>query len=54
MITHNEKPNILIFMTDQQQLQVTMPGHPCKTPHLDKFSAEGIRSPDEQYIRLGI
>jgi arylsulfatase A-like enzyme len=37
------KPNILIFMTDQQQAAVTRPDHPCKTPHLDAFGAQGVR-----------
>jgi arylsulfatase A-like enzyme len=36
-------PNILVFMTDQEQAAVTMPGHPCRTPHLDRFAAEGVR-----------
>jgi len=38
-----DRPNILIFMTDQEQAQVTLPDHPCKTPNLDKFAQEGIR-----------
>lgn len=36
-------PNILIFMTDQQRWDVTEPGHPCKTPNLDRMVREGIR-----------
>jgi arylsulfatase A-like enzyme len=38
-----KRPNILIFMTDQQQAQVTLPNHPCRTPNLDRFAQEGIR-----------
>ncbi|MDR6553896.1 sulfatase-like hydrolase/transferase [Paenibacillus qinlingensis] len=37
------RPNILIFMTDQEQAQVAMPGHPCRTPHLDRLAAEGVQ-----------
>lgn len=37
------RPNVLIFMTDQQQGQVTEPGHPCIKPNLDRFSAQGVR-----------
>ena len=37
------RPNILIFMTDQQQGATLDLGHPCRTPHLDRFAAEGIR-----------
>ena len=37
------RPNIVIFMTDQQQAQVTYPDHPCRTPNLDRMASEGIR-----------
>lgn len=37
------RPNILIFMTDQQQAQVLEPDHPCATPHADELAAQGIR-----------
>jgi len=30
-------------MTDQEQGQVTFPEHPCRTPHADRFAADGIR-----------
>ncbi|WJH35457.1 sulfatase-like hydrolase/transferase [Paenibacillus sp. CC-CFT747] len=36
------RPNILIFMTDQQQAQVVQPGHPCRLPHLRRLAAEGL------------
>ncbi len=36
------KPNILIFMTDQQRAQTVFPEHPAKTPYLDIFHKEGI------------
>lgn len=37
-----ERPNILIFMPDQQQGATVLPGHPCLTPHLDRFASEGV------------
>lgn len=37
------RPNILIFMTDQQQAQVTAAEHPCIKPNLDRFAAQGLR-----------
>lgn len=37
------RPNILIFMTDQQQAQVIKPEHPCLTPNIDKLIKKGIR-----------
>ena len=30
-------------MSDQEQAAVTLPGHPCRTPHLDRFAAEAVR-----------
>ncbi|WP_167357196.1 sulfatase-like hydrolase/transferase [Paenibacillus pectinilyticus] len=36
------RPNMLIFMTDQQQAQVIDERHPCRTPHLNQFAREGI------------
>lgn len=36
-------PNILIFMTDQQQACTVEPGHPCQTPAIRRLAAEGIR-----------
>ncbi|MBD2843574.1 sulfatase-like hydrolase/transferase [Paenibacillus sp. IB182496] len=38
-----ERPNVLIFMTDQQQASVTEAGHPCRLPNLDRIAAEGVR-----------
>jgi arylsulfatase A-like enzyme len=37
-----EKPNILIFMTDQQRGDTVLAHHPCKTPHLDQFREQGV------------
>ena len=37
-----EKPNILIFMTDQQRGDTIPPYSMAKTPNLDKFCSEGI------------
>ncbi|MBN1673101.1 MAG: hypothetical protein JXR37_18790 [Kiritimatiellae bacterium] len=36
------KPNILVFMTDQERLDVTMPGHPCRTPNLERLQRAGL------------
>ena len=36
-------PNILIFMTDQEQAEVLLPDHPCQTPHASRLAAEGIQ-----------
>lgn len=36
------KPNILIFMTDQQRGDTILPDHAAKTPHLDQFLKEGL------------
>ena len=38
-----DRPNILIFMTDQEQGDVVAPGHPCLTPNADRLAADGIR-----------
>jgi arylsulfatase A-like enzyme len=37
-----ERPNILIFMPDQQQGATVLPEHPCLKPHLNRFASEGI------------
>ena len=36
------RPNILVFMPDQQQGDTVLPGSPCITPHLDRFASEGV------------
>lgn len=36
------RPNILIFMPDQQQGVTVLPEHPCLTPNLDRFSQNGL------------
>jgi arylsulfatase A-like enzyme len=36
------RPNILIFMVDEMQNDVTRTEHPCHMPHLKKFAEEGI------------
>lgn len=38
-----KKPNILIFMTDQQQAQVIKPEHPCQTPNLDSLRDSSVQ-----------
>lgn len=35
-------PNLLIFMTDQQQADVLTPGHPCVLPNLRRLQADGL------------
>lgn len=37
-----KRPNILIFMTDQQQGATVLPEHPARTPNLTRFAAEGV------------
>lgn len=36
------RPNVLIFMTDQEQGDVVLPGHPARTPNADRLAAEGV------------
>lgn len=36
------RPNILIFMTDQEQGAVIHPDHPCITPNAAKLAQEGV------------
>ena len=38
-----ERPNILIFMTDQERGDVVEPDHPCPTPHADRLARDGVR-----------
>ena len=37
-----ERPNILVFMTDHQRGDTVLAEHPCHTPNLDRFAAEGV------------
>ena len=37
-----ERPNILIFMTDQEQGDVVHPDHPCQTPHAARLARAGV------------
>ena len=37
------RPNILIFMTDQERADVVAPDHPCLTPNSDRLAQTGIR-----------
>lgn len=37
------QPNILIFMTDQEQADVSLPGHACLTPNADRLVREGVQ-----------
>jgi len=42
-VSNPERPNILIFMNDQEQGDVLEPGHPCRTPNADRLAREGLR-----------
>jgi len=35
-------PDIFIFMTDQEQAQVVMKDHPCRTPYAQRLAEEGL------------
>jgi arylsulfatase A-like enzyme len=37
-----ERPNILIYMTDQEQAQVSFPEHPCQMPHTEQLARDGV------------
>jgi len=37
------QPNILLFLPDAMQAQVTFPGHDCQTPNMDRVAARGVR-----------
>src|SRR6266508_939637 len=37
-----KRPNILIFMTDQEQADVLRPDHPCHTPNADRLARDGV------------
>ncbi len=37
------RPNILIFLVDEMQVDVTRPDSPCQMPTLQKFASEGVR-----------
>ena len=37
------KPNIIVFMTDQQRGSTVLPGNPCKTPNLDRFRRRAMQ-----------
>ena len=38
----DERPNILIFMPDQTQGQVILPGSPCHTPNVNRLASQGV------------
>ncbi|MCC7492464.1 MAG: sulfatase-like hydrolase/transferase [Fimbriimonadaceae bacterium] len=40
------RPNILIFMTDQQQGATALPQHPCRLPHVERLAAAGVTFTD--------
>lgn len=38
-----KKPNIVVFMTDQQLGDTILPGHPAKTPNVDRLRQAGLQ-----------
>lgn len=38
----SERPNFLVFMTDQEQAAVLQPDHPCLTPNAARFAAQSV------------
>jgi arylsulfatase A-like enzyme len=38
----DRRPNVPIFMSDQEQGDVVLPGHPARMPNADRLAAEGI------------
>lgn len=38
----DRRPNILIFMTDQEQGAVVHPDHPCQTPNATRLARDGV------------
>ena len=44
--SQQNRPNILIFMPDQTQGQLALPGSPCLTPNIDRFAAQGLIFPN--------
>jgi len=39
----SHRPNILVFMSDQQRGDVALPTHPLQPPHLRRFAVEGVQ-----------
>lgn len=39
----DKQPNILLFIPDAMQAQVTFPGHDCQTPNMDRVAERGVR-----------
>ncbi len=37
-----KRPNLLIFMTDHQRGDTVWPGHPARTPHVDRLAQAGV------------
>lgn len=42
-MSDEQRPNILIFMNDQQQGATMDPGHPCRMPNAQRLMREGLR-----------
>jgi len=39
-----KRPNILLFLPDGMQGRLVEPGHLCRTPHIDRIAAMGVRA----------
>lgn len=39
----NDRPNVLVVMSDQQQASTVAPQSQCRTPNLDRLAARGVR-----------
>ena len=39
----SDRPNFLVFQTDQQQADVVHPDHPCRTPNAQRLTEEGAQ-----------
>lgn len=46
MMDMKRKPNILVFMTDQQLSDTILPNNPTKTPNVDKFRQRAVQFTD--------
>ena len=40
--TNEKRPNILMFLVDEVQSAVTVPGHACRMPNVHAFAGEGV------------
>jgi len=48
-----KRPNILLFVTDQQQARTICNQSPCNTPNINRLAAEGLRF-DRAYATVAL